>query len=172
MDSKTVDLPEPVDIPGLCNSTKLRRAARRVSRFYDECLAPSGIKSTQYAILGHIKHRGPKTMLQLAEMLAMDRATIGHNLRPLRRDGLISIEVADFDRRARVVKVTDKGMETILATRPLWNRAQAEFERSFGAKEAQAMRKMMDDVVASDLKTDPAALALLWSPPVMQEVFD
>ncbi|MGX9430985.1 hypothetical protein [Bradyrhizobium sp. LeoA1S1] len=54
-----------VDVLDLCNSTKLRRAARHVNRFYDAHIAASGLRVTQYAILGHLKQRGPKSMLEL-----------------------------------------------------------------------------------------------------------
>jgi DNA-binding MarR family transcriptional regulator len=139
-----------IDIPGLCNCTKVRRAARHITRFYDACLSESGIRVTQYAILGHLKHRGPKTMLELADLMTMDRATVGHNLRPLERDGLVTIEVSKTDRRARIVSVTNAGLERIALGRPGWDRAQAEFETQFGVRDAAAMRRMMDQMVGCD----------------------
>jgi DNA-binding MarR family transcriptional regulator len=139
-----------IDIPGLCNCTKVRRAARHITRFYDACLSESGVRVTQYAILGHLKHRGPKTMLELADMMTMDRATVGHNLRPLERDGLVTIEVSKTDRRARIVSVTNAGLERIALGRPGWDRAQAEFETQFGVRDAAAMRRMMDQMVGCD----------------------
>ncbi|MBM7563895.1 MarR family winged helix-turn-helix transcriptional regulator [Paenibacillus sacheonensis] len=135
------------DIPALCNATKLRRATRHLTRFYDACLAGTGLRVTQYAILGHLKRQGPKTMNELAELMAMDRATIGHNLRPLERDELVRIQVSETDRRARIVSITETGLERFLSGRSGWERAQAEFESKFGAEHAQSMRKMMDDVV-------------------------
>ncbi|WP_409189284.1 MarR family winged helix-turn-helix transcriptional regulator [Bradyrhizobium sp. RDM4] len=140
-----------VDIPGLCNCTKIRRAARHISRFYDVRLAASGLRVTQYAILGHLKHRGPKSMLALAELMTMDRATVGHNLRPLERDGLITIEVSPKDRRVKIISVTEAGLKRIALGRPGWNRAQAEFEAEFGAENTKAMRQMMDQVVGCNL---------------------
>jgi DNA-binding MarR family transcriptional regulator len=139
-----------IDIPGLCNCTKVRRAARHITRFYDACLSESGIRVTQYAILGHLKHRGPKTMLELADLMTMDRATVGHNLRPLERDGLVTIEVSKTDRRARIVSVTNAGLERIALGRPGWDRAQAEFETQFGVRDAAAMRRVMDQMVGCD----------------------
>jgi DNA-binding MarR family transcriptional regulator len=140
-----------IDIPGLCNCTKVRRAARFITRFYDACLAESGLRATQYAILGHLKHRGPKTMLELAELMTMDRATVGHNLRPLERQRLITIEVSQLDRRARIVSVTEEGLQRIALGRPGWDRAQAEFETEFGGENAVAMRQMMDQMVGCNL---------------------
>ncbi|TGT34867.1 MarR family transcriptional regulator, partial [Mesorhizobium sp. M8A.F.Ca.ET.167.01.1.1] len=34
-----------------CNNATLRRAARRLGRFYDDALAPSGLKGTQFGLL-------------------------------------------------------------------------------------------------------------------------
>jgi DNA-binding MarR family transcriptional regulator len=139
-----------IDIPGLCNCTKVRRAARHITRFYDACLSESGVRVTQYAILGYLKHRGPKTMLELADLMTMDRATVGHNLRPLERDGLVTIEVSKTDRRARIVSVTNAGLERIALGRPGWDRAQAEFETQFGVRDAAALRRVMDQMVGCD----------------------
>jgi DNA-binding MarR family transcriptional regulator len=136
------------DIPGLCNCTKIRRAARHVSRFYEVRLAASGLRVTQYAILSLLEHRGPKSMLELAALMAMDRATVGHNLRPLERDGLVTIEVSPKDRRVKLASVTEAGLERIALGRPGWDRAQAEFEAEFGPEHTAAMREMMDKVVA------------------------
>ncbi|AZN39754.1 MarR family winged helix-turn-helix transcriptional regulator [Paenibacillus albus] len=138
-----------INVPAVCNCTKIRRAQRHITRLYDTCLAESGagIRATQFAILGFLKHEGPKTMLELAELMTMDRATIGHNLKPLERDGLVRIEVSKTDRRARIVSVTDEGLTRIEIGRSGWERAQAEFEKQFGSEKAKSMRNMMDDVV-------------------------
>jgi DNA-binding MarR family transcriptional regulator len=79
--------------------------------------------------------------------MTMDRATVGHNLRPLERDGLITAAVSEADRRVRIVSITDEGLERVALRRPGWDRAQAEFESCFGAERAAAMRQMMDQVV-------------------------
>ena len=136
-----------IDTPGLCNCTKVRRAARHITRFYDTRLSAAGLRATQYSILGYLKHRGPKTMLELAELMTMDRATVGHNLRPLERDELITVAVSEADRRVRIVSITDEGLKRVAVGRPGWDRAQAEFESYFGAERAAAMRQMMDQVV-------------------------
>ena len=40
-----------------CYGTALRKASRRVTALYDETLAPSGLRSTQFAILAEIVDR-------------------------------------------------------------------------------------------------------------------
>jgi hypothetical protein len=74
-----------------CNNTALRKATRRVSQLYDSVLAPAGLRSTQRSILVNIARFGSPTMGQLAASLVLDRSALGHNLRPLEREGSLSL---------------------------------------------------------------------------------
>jgi len=84
-----------------CSAAALRMAARRVSQFYDGYLAPEGLKVSQYSVLSVAARRRekPPTVNELAEELGMDRSTLGHNLRPLERDGLVALESDAQDKR-------------------------------------------------------------------------
>src|ERR1700716_1246380 len=75
----------------VCNCTALRKASRRISQLYDAALAPSGLKTTQRAILAQIRRSEATTVGNLAEALVMDAGALAHTLKPLERDGLISI---------------------------------------------------------------------------------
>ena len=54
---------------------------------------PAACKSTQFAILAELERRDnePPTIRELAEALVMDQSTIGQNLRPLEREGLVEL---------------------------------------------------------------------------------
>src|SRR5215212_8694112 len=95
-----------------CNCLALRQAARRVTQFYDQALAPVGLRITQYPILAWIAAEGPMPMKALADLLVMDRATLGHNLRPLLTAGLVELAVGE-DRRSRTVTLTDAGRQRL-----------------------------------------------------------
>jgi DNA-binding MarR family transcriptional regulator len=137
--------------PFVCNNTAIRKAARHLTRFYDACLAEVDLRNTQYAILSLLKKRGPITMTVLADLLTMDRATMGHNLRPLERDGLIAIVTGRRDRREREVTLTDVGRERERQGKACWERAQARFESEFGEEDALAMRRVMARIAAMEL---------------------
>jgi DNA-binding MarR family transcriptional regulator len=92
--------------PARDNCARIRRAARNVTRFYDACLAPVGITASQFTLLGYLKQQRPMRISRLAEILSMDRTTLGHNLRPLERDGLLEIVRSDEDRRARLASLS------------------------------------------------------------------
>lgn len=76
----------------------------------------------------------------------MDRATMGHNLRPLERDGLISISVGVADRREREIALSDLGRLRETEGKAQWLKAQKHFEKEFGAEDALAMRRVMQRI--------------------------
>ena len=86
----TLTLPRPED----CNCFAVRSAARHVTQLYDQLLAPVGLRVTQFSILAKLERKGPLTINVLADDMVMDRTTLGRNIRPLERDGLISVEAA------------------------------------------------------------------------------
>ena len=38
-----------------CNCLAVRQAAQHITQFYDQCLAPSGLRTTQFSILTKLK---------------------------------------------------------------------------------------------------------------------
>ena len=144
----------PVDdplSPEECNCFALRAAARHVTQFYDQVIAPTGLRTTQFSILAKLKRRGPLTINALAEDMVMDRTTLGRNILPLERDKLIMVEPAASDRRAKELHLTKAGEKRLLAARKGWSVAQARFEGSYGAKRAADLRASLRSVITSEL---------------------
>src|ERR1700741_245510 len=98
-----------------CNCFAVRSEARHVSQFYDQLLAPIGLRTTQFSILAKLKRRGPLTINALAKDMVMDRTTLGRNILPLERDGLIGIEPIASDRRAKELHLTNTGERRLRA---------------------------------------------------------
>src|SRR3974390_3462423 len=73
--------------PAACNCLALRHAARHVSQFYDQFLAPHGLRTTQYSILARLQRRGTMSINLLAAELVMDRTTLGRNILPFAARG-------------------------------------------------------------------------------------
>jgi DNA-binding MarR family transcriptional regulator len=134
-------------LPGvnLCNAAAARRAARRLSLMYDSVLAPTGLKSTQYGILSKLNSRGANlpTVHELAEELVMDRSTLGQNLRPLERDGLVTLLTDPKDRRIRLIALTKLGLAKLTEAAKYWRVAQDRFEAAFGKHEAAELRSVL-----------------------------
>jgi DNA-binding MarR family transcriptional regulator len=136
--------------PEDCNCFAIRSAARHVSQFYDQFLAPVGLRTTQFSILSKLKRRGPLTINALAKVMVMDRTTLGRNVLPLERDGFIRIEPIPSNRRAKALRLTDAGEKHLQAATKEWMRAQARFEASFGVTRAAELRGLLRSVVAND----------------------
>jgi DNA-binding MarR family transcriptional regulator len=134
-----------------CNALALRQATRHVSQLYDQHLAATGLKGTQFSIVARLAIGGPRSINDLARELVMDRTTLGRNLRPLERDGLVALEVDPDDRRSRRLSVTARGAALYERARPAWKAAQQRFEKSFGKERAAALRALMRSITQTDL---------------------
>lgn len=74
-------------------------------------LAEVGITQRGYCVLTKAIH-GDKTQVKLAEMCQMDKTTMVVTLDELEKAGLVERQPSPSDRRARLVSLTDKGLET------------------------------------------------------------
>ena len=138
-----------------CNCYAVRAAARHVSQFYDQVLAPTGLRTTQFSMLAKLKGKGPLSINALAADMVMDRTTLGRNILPLQRDGLVRIETDVADRRAKALRLTKAGEKRLRAAREKWAVAQDRFETVFGRRRAAELRGLLRAVVAGEFA--PAA---------------
>jgi DNA-binding MarR family transcriptional regulator len=138
--------------PAGCNCLALRQATRHVTQFYDQFISPLGLRATQYSILARLHRKGAMTINALAAALVMDRTTLGRNIRPLQRDGLIAVVLGRTDRRSRELRLTRAGRARFQAARKGWTEAQSKFEDVLGAKRAKALRTLLEDVSTRELK--------------------
>jgi DNA-binding MarR family transcriptional regulator len=136
--------------PEICNCAALRQAARRVTKIYDDALAPSGLGVNQFSILARLSLVGPSTIQDLARLLVMDRSTLGHLLRPLEKRGLVTLKISDQDRRSRILALTPAGEAAVARARPLWAAAQRRFEGTFGKEAAVELRAVLKEIATAD----------------------
>ena len=130
-----------------CNCASLRRAARRLTSFYDSQLAPSGLHATQFAILALVNEMEEVSVNVIAERLGLDRTTAGKNLRPLEQAGFIEVVAARHDARQRAISVTRAGHAALKTAVPLWRQAQSRFEAANGADKAAMLRETLKELV-------------------------
>lgn len=133
-----------------CNCAAIRQAARHVTRHYDQHMAQVGLRSSQFSILTKLKRLGPLKINELATAMGTDRTTLGRNILPLERDGLIAIGQGEADLRSKVVTLTKEGAEKQRAGLKHWQAAQAGFEQTFGPKRSAELRALLGAVVASE----------------------
>jgi DNA-binding MarR family transcriptional regulator len=109
------------------------------------------LRSTQYSILARLQRKGPMTINALAAELVMDRTTLGRNILPLQRDGLVAVGRVKSDRRSKELCLTASGEARWREGSKAWAQAQSQFESTFGVKQAKALRTMLADVTSHEL---------------------
>jgi len=76
----------------------------------------------------------------------MDRTTLGRNILPLQRDGLIAAFRGTADRRSKELHVTKAGEARLRTATKLWAMAQNRFEAVVGSPGASALRAVLREI--------------------------
>lgn len=141
-----MEVKEPTNFQSInvnCSCFNLRKASRVITQFYDHCLAPAGIRITQFNLLVSMAAEPTQTLTQLASNLVMDRTTLTRNLKPLERTGLIhSIDAKD--RRSKAYALTEKGQAVLEKGLPLWQSAQKKIKVILGEERFQFILKELN----------------------------
>jgi DNA-binding MarR family transcriptional regulator len=129
-----------------CIGTKVRMAARAVTQHYDEALAGTGIRSTQFSVLVALAQAPMIPLSKLAEVLVMDRTTLTRNLAPLLREGFVEERSAD-DRRVRCLALGEGGRDVLAKALPGWRAAQARLVRALSAQDREHLSRILAQTV-------------------------
>jgi DNA-binding MarR family transcriptional regulator len=119
--------------PTECTCFRIRSAARRVTAIYSHHMAPTGLKISQFSLLGLIAAEGPVSIGRLSERLATDRTTLSRNLKPLLAEGLVERSNSGDKRRHELV-ATSAGRALFKRALPLWAAAEQEVRTAMGSK--------------------------------------
>ena len=111
-----------------CLCLHAQRAARRLARRFDEAFRPLGITSGQFSLMNGLNRSAPPPIGAVADLLAMDRSTVTANLKPLERQGLVTVSVDPEDRRSRRAALTDDGRALLARAAPIWIAVHGELE--------------------------------------------
>ena len=126
--------PAPLRLsPAECTCFRVRGAARRVTQIYSKHLAPTGLKISQFSLLGFVGAEGPIAIGRLSDLLATDRTTLTRNLRPLLQGGLIE-RATSGDKRRHELVATPAGRALFKRALPLWAAAEQEVRTAMGAR--------------------------------------
>jgi DNA-binding MarR family transcriptional regulator len=115
-----------------CACLGLRAATRRVTRRYDEALAPSGLSSSQFSMLTVLAAKPSWGVAELAGQLDMDVSTATRNLRPLAAAGYVTMRAGARDARRREIRLSAKGSRALERARSLWRQAQRKTVAALG----------------------------------------
>src|SRR5262245_13041362 len=120
-----------------CVCGRLRRASRALTQLYDDTMAPSGLRVTQFSLLRTLAREGTMRITELAALALLDRTALSRNLEPLVAQGYVRI-VQGKDARTREVAITAAGRAAFELALPHWRDAQRVVARKLGAPRTQA----------------------------------
>jgi DNA-binding MarR family transcriptional regulator len=130
-----------------CACFNLRKASRVITQLFDRSMQAGGLRGTQFSILIVLSATGPIPVTKLSEHLVMDRTTLTRNLRPLEKQGLISL-MCGKDLRIRTAVVTPKGLKTLKDNFPLWERVQNQIIRKLGRKRFDSLIRELSEIAS------------------------
>lgn len=125
-----------------CLCLAARRAARTITREFDQALRPHGLRATQFTLLAALHLAGPKSIGELAELLSTERTTLTRNLAVTERHGWTTTRAGHDDARARVASITPRGLRTLTAAMPAWRATQQRLTATLGTHTADSLRKL------------------------------
>jgi len=137
-------VPPPSDAAP-CACGRLRRASRALTQFYDDAMAGSGLRVTQYSLMRTLARQGTVRISDLARAYLLDRTAMTRTLDPLVAQGYVRI-APGRDARTREVTLTRAGVAALDAAADEWKRAQAAVSRRIGRERLDALIATLADL--------------------------
>ncbi len=122
------------DVIGRCTAVRTLRAARVVTRLYEDALREVDLTITQFTLLVTIGRAKPESISKIGEYLSIDRTTLSRNLKPLEKAGFVT-RGAEGEGRRREVRLTRAGLTKLKQAYPVWLTVQNRVEKELGGDE-------------------------------------
>jgi MarR family transcriptional regulator, organic hydroperoxide resistance regulator len=125
----------------------VRSAHRAFVRALAAELAPHGISNAEWSALRVLWRRDGPTQVELAEQLAVEKASVTPVLAALERKGLVRRERDAEDRRKTRLQLTPRGRALEATLLPLGARVNARAEAGLGAQDQATLRRLLCHVL-------------------------
>jgi MarR family transcriptional regulator, transcriptional regulator for hemolysin len=127
----------------------LARAARLVSRAFDDALREAGGSLPVWLVLLNLKIRPAANQRELAEAVGIREATLTHHLNAMERDGLLTRRRDHINRRIHVVELTDAGETAFLRLRDAAVAFDRRLRRGITAEQLASLEGLLGRLVAN-----------------------
>jgi DNA-binding MarR family transcriptional regulator len=124
-----------------CICLHAQRAARALARRFDKALKPFGITNGQFSLLMSLNRPEPPPLSAVADLLAMDRTTLTAALKPLERDGFLKVVPSEKDRRARLLLLTEAGLDVLARALPVWKSEHEALDKEMPQGDMDRLRQ-------------------------------
>jgi MarR family transcriptional regulator, transcriptional regulator for hemolysin len=125
------------------------RAARLVSRAFDDALSQAGGSLPAWLVLLKLKIRPTANLRELAEAVGIRETTLTHHLNAMETDGLLTRRRDHNNRRIHVVELTDAGEAAFLRLRDAAVALDRRLRRSITAAGLASFEDLLGRLVAN-----------------------
>jgi MarR family transcriptional regulator for hemolysin len=127
----------------------LSRAARLVSRAFNEALTEAGGSLPMWLVLLNLKTGRAANQRELAESVGVSEATLTHHLNAMETNGLLTRRRDPDNRRVHVVELTDSGEAIFVRLRAAAVAFDRRLRRGLGAEELAALEGLLDRLASN-----------------------
>lgn len=128
---------------------ELARAARLVSRAFDDALGDAGGSLPVWLVLLNLKVRPTGTQRQLAGAVGVREATLTHHLNSMEAAGLVTRRRDERNRRVHVVELTEAGEASFLRLRRAALAFDRRLRRGISAEQAAELQRVLGQLAAN-----------------------
>jgi MarR family transcriptional regulator for hemolysin len=127
----------------------LARAARTVSRAFDDALAGAGGSLPLWLVLVNLKANPRASQREIAEAMGVTEATLTHHLNGMDAEGLLTRHRDPDNRRVHVLEVTAKGEAVFLRLRSVALSFDKRLRHGVSDAEVEDLRALLDRLAAN-----------------------
>ncbi|MFV0492568.1 MAG: MarR family winged helix-turn-helix transcriptional regulator [Pseudorhodobacter sp.] len=131
-----------------------------VGLFSEEC-AGLDVTPVQTAILTVLQSGEEMDQLTLSTAVGIDRTSGADVIRRLERRGLLSRAPSEFDRRAKIVKITEAGRKFVRRIRPSMARAQDRLVAPLTEEERDNFQRLVNKMVDANNEASRAPMGTI-----------
>lgn len=126
----------------------LNLASRKISKSFNERMAPSGLYAAQWTVIRYLFNNGPSTQITMSTYLGVEAPTMTRTITRLEKSGLI-VRKEGNDRREKIIHLSDLALSKI----PEWEIEITRFEEPLFDKltdsEIESAKKVLETIILS-----------------------
>ena len=145
-------MPKPARLPV---GRQLARAAKSVSRAFDDALAEAGGSLPVWLVLLSLKSRPLRNQRELADAVGIKQATLTHHLNAMDARGLVTRRRDPANRRVHVVELTEAGEAAFLRLRDAALGFDERLRRGFTDRDLSDLEGLLGRLERNVAGTDP-----------------
>lgn len=124
-----------------CIAMRVRLLNRVVTKIYDDCLRPHGLRTAQLNILVAISLMTSATPSKIERRLHLEKSTVSRNVERMRHQGWVEF-VSGEDGRSHHVHLTAEGAKLLRKATVAWEQAQKNAVSLLGKEGVTALSRL------------------------------